>query len=326
MVQYLLTGSIVLIGVGLVSGAGAENQGISRLLGKSEQPIHIQAEKLVAENQSGILIFTGQVLVRQGNLIISADRIEAYFEPKIREVNRIVARGNVRMSQKDWIGVGEKADYDVGRGVLILTGSPRIWQGEDQVEGERIKLDISRDRFEVESAQARVGSKRLEELKRGQEEGSAGPGGKPRKAGPGLELTESSGLVFRAEDLHKSYRAQPGSERGFPLVEARRDSRPPRPERSGQDDHFLPFDGAGPSRAGEGFSGRRGFKPKTGFLPGPKGGRLPGPGTFNFQADDGKKQPAGGFRVPGIFPLGKGKPGRGPAPGPGYFPPESEPG
>ena len=80
-------------------------------------------------------------------------------------MNRIVAQGNVRMSQKNWVGVGERADYDAGREILILTGSPRIWQGEDQVEGEQITLDLAQDRFEVESARARVGSKRLQDLK-----------------------------------------------------------------------------------------------------------------------------------------------------------------
>jgi lipopolysaccharide export system protein LptA len=60
----------------------------------------------------------------------------------------------------------------------VLTGSPRLFQGEDQVEGEMIRVDLVRNRYEVESAKARVGSKRLKQMK---EKGAPakGKGAKP---------------------------------------------------------------------------------------------------------------------------------------------------
>ena len=155
-----------LLGIFLAGGAFAQNPaGISRFLGKSDKPVRIQAERLEADNQAGVLIFTGSVLLRQGDLVLSTDRVEAYFNPQNREVTRITATGNVKMSQGDRIAVGDRAEYDVPAEIMVLTGSPRLIQGEDQVEGERIRVDLARNRYEVESARARVGSRRLKQMK-----------------------------------------------------------------------------------------------------------------------------------------------------------------
>jgi len=169
------------VGVLLVGTALAQSPaGISRFLEKSDKPVRIQAERLEADNQAGVLIFTGQVLLRQGELILSTDRMETYFNPQSREVTRILATGNVKMSQGDRVGVGDKAEYDVPNESLILSGSPRLIQGEDRVEGERIRVDLTRNRYEVENARARVGSQRLKQMK-----GKKPPGpGKEKEAKP----------------------------------------------------------------------------------------------------------------------------------------------
>lgn len=177
-VRFLLTAGIFAILTIFPISAGAEGKGITRLLGKSDKPFHIRSERLKADNQSGILVFSGNVEVRQGNMILTADMIETRFDPDNRELCRIIAQGNVRMSQNDWIGVGEHADYDVAIDRVVMTGSPRIWQGEDQIEGKKIIFDLSRDRFEVHAAKARVGSARLKEL---QEKGPPGISAPPGK-------------------------------------------------------------------------------------------------------------------------------------------------
>ncbi|MCX5859042.1 MAG: lipopolysaccharide transport periplasmic protein LptA [Proteobacteria bacterium] len=174
--RFLLNTIAALLGIFLAGAASAQNPsgvnpsgtspaGISRFLGKSDKPVRIQAERLEADNQAGVLIFTGSVLLRQGDLVLSTDRVEAYFNPQNREVTRITATGNVKMSQGDRIAVGDKAEYDVPGEMMVLTGSPRLIQGEDQVEGERIRVDLTKNRYEVESARARVGSQRLKQMK-----------------------------------------------------------------------------------------------------------------------------------------------------------------
>ena len=179
--RFLLIIIPALLGIFLAGAASAQNPtGISRFLGKSDKPVRIQAERLEADNQSGVLTFTGSVLLRQGDLVLSTDRVEAYFNPQNREVTRIIATGNVKMSQGDRIAVGDKAEYDVPGEMMVLTGSPRLIQGEDQVEGERIRVDLAKNRYEVESARARVGSKRLKQMK----EKKSPAQGKPKEVKP----------------------------------------------------------------------------------------------------------------------------------------------
>jgi lipopolysaccharide assembly outer membrane protein LptD (OstA) len=57
---------------------------------------------------------------------VSSDRMHAYFEPKSREIERVIAEGHVRVTHDEDVTYADKAVYDVRNGSVKLEGAPDI--------------------------------------------------------------------------------------------------------------------------------------------------------------------------------------------------------
>jgi len=128
------------------------------LLGKanqegSAQPLRITSQQLEADNKNQVIIFTGNIIARQGDMVIHADVARVYYEKREEgnEVREIVATGNVKILQGDRVATGQKAQFLNGEQKIILTGQPRVWQGKDMVSGEKITVLLEEDKSLVES-------------------------------------------------------------------------------------------------------------------------------------------------------------------------------
>ena len=119
----------------------------------SAQPLRITSQQLEADNKNQVIIFTGNIIARQGDLVIHADVARVFYERREEgnEVREIVATGNVKVHQGDRIATGQKAQYLNAEQKIILTGQPRVWQGKDMVSGEKITVLLEEDKSLVES-------------------------------------------------------------------------------------------------------------------------------------------------------------------------------
>ena len=143
----------------ILSGWAAERK--PTLLGKtaqeggalSAQPLRITSQQLEADNQKQVIIFTGNIIARQGDLVIHADTARVYYEKgeEGNEVREIVATGNVKIQKGDQVATSQKAQFLNGEQKIILTGQPRVWQGKDMVSGEKITFLLEDDKSLVES-------------------------------------------------------------------------------------------------------------------------------------------------------------------------------
>ena len=143
----------------LPSGWAAEKK--PGLLGKtaqeggalSAQPLRITSQQLEADNKNQVILFTGNIIARQGDLVIHADTVRVYYEKgeEGNEVREVVATGNVKVHQGDRVATGQKAQFLNKEQKIILTGQPRVWQGKDMVSGEKITVLLEEDKSLVES-------------------------------------------------------------------------------------------------------------------------------------------------------------------------------
>jgi lipopolysaccharide export system protein LptA len=142
--------------------------------GSSGQPLRITSQQLEADNKNHLITFQGNVIARQGDMTIHADRALVYYEKKEEgnEIREIVALGNVKIYQGDRVATGQKAVFLNEEQKIILTGEPRVWQGKDMVSGEKITVLLEEDKSLVESGPDR----RVEVILYPQEEGGAKKG------------------------------------------------------------------------------------------------------------------------------------------------------
>ena len=122
--------------------------------GKQTKPIDITSSQLEANLKSHIVIFKGNVVAKQGDVVLYCDTLTAYYDAKDKNITMIVSTGDVKITKKDMIATGDEAVFDNVKKLLTLTGSPRIWQANNIIEGTKIVFYLGTDRIYVEGAKS----------------------------------------------------------------------------------------------------------------------------------------------------------------------------
>lgn len=119
------------------------------------EPIDVKSEATEFRGKENLVIFTGSVVARRGNMTITSDRLEVYLKDAKNEIREIRASGNVNVRREDVLATGTLAVYLLSDDTVTLTGSPKIWRGSDAVEGEMVIMHLKEERMEIKG-QARV--------------------------------------------------------------------------------------------------------------------------------------------------------------------------
>lgn len=131
----------------------------------SNEKIQITADSLTIEHESRYGEFFGNVKVTQGNAEIKADSIRIYYKEGVKEeikpaqgedaIEKIVAKGNVKIRFENRVAVTEEAVYITKTKVLILSGdNSKITSGNDSISGARITVYRDSNRIMIESSKA----------------------------------------------------------------------------------------------------------------------------------------------------------------------------
>ena len=123
----------------------------------ADQPLRITSQQLEADNKNSVIIFSGNVVAKQGKVTIYADSARVYYEKKEEgnEIREVVATGNVKIQEADRLAVAQNAVFTNAEQKIVLTGQPKVWQGKDMVSGEKITILLEEDKSFVESGPER---------------------------------------------------------------------------------------------------------------------------------------------------------------------------
>ncbi len=101
------------------------------------KPIEINAEDGIEWRQRDkVYVARGKARATQGEVTVHADVLTAHYRETqggTTEIWRIDADGNVRIASPKQTAHGDKAVYDVGKGLLVLTGEVRLVTETDQI-------------------------------------------------------------------------------------------------------------------------------------------------------------------------------------------------
>jgi lipopolysaccharide export system protein LptA len=123
------------------------------------QPVEITSERLNADYGKGLIRFLGSVVARKGDVTIYSEELVLHLEQGeqgSQKVKEIEAFKNVRIVQGERVATGQAARMDNDAEKVVLTGSPRVQEGKDFVEGDEITVFLKEDRSVVKS---RAGSR-----------------------------------------------------------------------------------------------------------------------------------------------------------------------
>jgi len=144
---------------------------------KSKEPITITSDSLEYEYKDGIIVYRGDVLAIQGEVKIKsnelritlaksddgnkkkgggADATGALDDASASKLQSVVATGSVRIDQGTKWAVGGKATFDQSNRTLVLTESPILHDGPNEVAGDRVVVYLDENRSVVEGGRKRV--------------------------------------------------------------------------------------------------------------------------------------------------------------------------
>lgn len=118
------------------------------------EPLQVDSDSLEARGPEGLVIFLGNVVARQADFTLHADRVEVRLDTEARDILGVEAAGSVRVQKEDMVAAGEHGSYDVATGVVVLTGEPKVWRDRNVIAGTRITLYLGENRSIVEGARA----------------------------------------------------------------------------------------------------------------------------------------------------------------------------
>jgi outer membrane protein assembly factor BamD len=155
-----------------ISSKGQEKVKKESVLEKKEvklldtgQAIDITSDKVETYWKENLIVFKGNAIARQKDIVIYADSLEAVMIEDGKGIDRVTAGGNVKIQQGLRVANCQKAIfYNLDRKV-VLTGDPKVSEGDNIVSGEEIIFDIEKDRFEVKGGTSGRGRVKIQSEK-----------------------------------------------------------------------------------------------------------------------------------------------------------------
>jgi lipopolysaccharide export system protein LptA len=106
-------------------------------------PVEITADTLEVDQASGQATFSGNVLVGQGEMRLSAARIKVEYEEGGQGIRRLHATGGVTIANASDAAEAAEAVYTIASGNVVMTGDVLLTQGPNAISGERLVLNLA---------------------------------------------------------------------------------------------------------------------------------------------------------------------------------------
>ena len=129
--------------------AGAQERGGESAREQGSRPIDVTADRVSADSARNTVTFEGNVVAKQGDVTLYAERIEAIYSREAGAINRIEAEGNVRFVQEGREARSKRATFHNLEQQIVLSGGATLRQGQNTVQGETLTIFIRENRSVV---------------------------------------------------------------------------------------------------------------------------------------------------------------------------------
>jgi lipopolysaccharide export system protein LptA len=113
-----------------------------------DEPLHISAKHVELDERRGTAVYSGEVVVTQGSLVIEAERVEATAPKRRAEVLRAFgaparARARLEGHAEDTRLEARRIEYRTGTRLLELTGDAVVEEGRDRFAAPIVRYDLA---------------------------------------------------------------------------------------------------------------------------------------------------------------------------------------
>lgn len=122
-----------------------------------DKPINVEADSVRVDDVKKVAVYEGHVVMTQGTLMITADRIEVRQDDKgvvfgLAAGNPVYFRQKMEASSEFAEGWAERIEYDGQGDKIKLMGQARLKRGIDELRGSLITYDSANEFFQAKGS------------------------------------------------------------------------------------------------------------------------------------------------------------------------------
>ncbi len=122
----------------------AQNLAFGGIKTDTSAPIEVASDRLAVNQEDGSAVFTGNVVIGQGQMRLSADHVTVeYVQGDKTRISAMHAKGNVVLVSGPDAAQAKTGDYNVETGDVLLTGDVVVTQGQNVLTGDRMTVDLA---------------------------------------------------------------------------------------------------------------------------------------------------------------------------------------
>jgi lipopolysaccharide export system protein LptA len=130
-----------------VSAMSVAAQGTNVAFGTIRQdtglPVEVTADNLSVDQATGTAVFTGNVLIGQGEMRLSATRVLVVYRADAEGIARLEATGGVTLVSGPDAAESERADYNIDSGTIVMSGNVLLAQGRNALSSDKMSVKLS---------------------------------------------------------------------------------------------------------------------------------------------------------------------------------------
>jgi len=104
--------------------------------------VEVTADTLSVDQASRRAVFSGNVVVGQGTMRVSAGTVEVTYADETGEITQLLLSGGVTFVTDTEQAEAGSAEYDLTSGLLVLTGDVLLTQGASAIAADRMTINL----------------------------------------------------------------------------------------------------------------------------------------------------------------------------------------
>ena len=105
-------------------------------------PVTLDADTLSINNADGTAVFTGNVVVAQGDMRLTAGEVRVDYTPDGSGIKTLHATGGVTLINAADAAEAKAAVYTIASGDVVMTGDVLLTQGKNAISGQKLVLNL----------------------------------------------------------------------------------------------------------------------------------------------------------------------------------------
>jgi len=105
-------------------------------------PVEVDADSLSINNADGSAVFTGNVIVAQGEMRLTAGEVRVEYTADGGGIKTLHASGGVTLINTADAAEAQDAIYTIESGNVVMTGDVLLTQGANAISGQKLVINL----------------------------------------------------------------------------------------------------------------------------------------------------------------------------------------